>query len=122
MLQVVQLSPNRSDGEPPVATAEQAVQSTYDALDAQALITVEALIDARAKTFAQFPSQLESIERGLSKLSPRKMRARLVALIDAEFSAPRRHFGLGGCIPLMNLNAGERYAARLVAIQERESQ
>ncbi len=90
--------------------------ATCDVLVQQAKKTVEALIDARAGKFAQCPSQLDLIEPKLSALSPRKMRARIIELIDIELSAPRRWVGFGGEIPLMNLNAAERYAARLCQI------
>jgi hypothetical protein len=87
------------------------------ALAAAARATAEALIEARANKFALRPSLLDVIEAGLAARSPRKMRARILELIDEELTMPRRYFGFGGEIPLMNLNAAERYAARLIELE-----
>ena len=98
-------------------SAHQSLENVHDMLTVQARKTVEAIIDARAEKFALQPSQLDIIEPGLSRRTPRKMRARIIELIDAEFCTPRRHFGFGGCVPLLNLSGAERYAQRLINIQ-----
>ena len=100
------------------AKTEQSLENVHDMLTVQARKTVEAIIDARAEKFALCPSHLDIIEPGLSHRSPRKMRARIMELIDAEFSTPRRHFAFGGCIPLLNLSGAERYAQRLINISK----
>ena len=99
-------------------SAQQSLENVHDMLTVQARKTVETIIDARAEKFALQPSQLDIIEPGLSRRTPRKMRARIIELIDAEFCTPKRHFGFGGEIPLMNLSAAERYASRLCKLAE----
>jgi hypothetical protein len=99
---------------------KQAMSHAVAALETQAEKTVERIVEMRACKFAQRPVLLENIDPGLSGLAPRKMVARVIVLIDGEFSAPRRGMGFGGEIPLLNLNAAYRYAIRLVAIAEKK--
>lgn len=100
----------------PARDETPAMRAACAAFEAKVAETVDSLIEARAGKFAQRPILLDVLDPGLSARSPRKMHNRILALIDDELTWPRRHIGFGGEIPILNLNATELYARRLIAI------
>jgi hypothetical protein len=87
--------PNR----PPVRANVEA------ALRAQATRTAVCLIKDRARAYAKRPMTLESVSRGLSAAAPETKIALAKHLIAAERNTPRRWFGFGGEVPILNAKA-----------------
>lgn len=75
------------------------------ALRAQARCTVVDLIKHRARAYAKRPATLENISPGLSAAAPETLIAVAKRLIAAERQAPRRWFGFGGEVPILNAKA-----------------
>ncbi|HEX3496212.1 MAG TPA: hypothetical protein VHT02_03400 [Methylocella sp.] len=75
------------------------------ALRAQATRTVVDLIKGRARDYAKRPITLENVSRGLSAAAPETIVALAKYLIAVERNAPRRWFGFGGEVPLLNAKA-----------------
>jgi hypothetical protein len=84
--------PNR----PPVRVNVEA------ALRAQATPTAVDMIKVRARAYAM---TLESVFLGLSAAAPETIIAVAKHLIAAERNAPRRWFGFGGEVPILNAKA-----------------
>ena len=93
----------------------------HEAIEIAAKQSVEYAIQLRAHQFSLAPNLLENLAAGLSKQPPRKMRASLIAFIDEEMMHPRRNFGFGGEVPLINLHGALRYAQTCCAIENRAS-
>jgi len=72
------------------------------ALRAQAKRTAVDLIKDRARAYANRPMTLENVFPGLSAAGPETVTAVAMRLIAAERNAPRRWFGLGGEVPILN--------------------
>ena len=76
-----------------------------DILRAQAVRTTVALIKKRARVYAKSPMLLETVYPGLSAATPETVIAVARHLIMSERDLPRRWFGAGGEISLMNAKA-----------------
>ncbi|MGH6822576.1 MAG: hypothetical protein ACRECP_06380 [Methylocella sp.] len=75
------------------------------ALRAQATRTAVDLIKDRARAYAKRPTTLENVIPGLSAAAPETIIAMAKHLIAAERRAPRRWFGFGGEVPILNAKA-----------------
>ena len=74
-------------------------------LRVQATRTVVDLIKDRARDYAKRPITLENVSQGLSAAAPETKIAVAKHLIAAERNAPRRWFGFGGEVPILNAKA-----------------
>src|SRR5262249_38296425 len=83
--------------------------SIEDILRAQAVRTAAALIKNRARTYAKSPILLDTVSRGLSAATPDTIIAVEKNLILMKRNLPRRWFGAGGEIPLINAKAALLY-------------
>jgi hypothetical protein len=75
------------------------------ALRAQATRTAVALIKDRARAYAKRPVTLENVFPGLSAAAPETIIAVTKYLIAAERNAPRRWFGFGGEVTILDAKA-----------------
>jgi len=75
------------------------------ALRAQATRTAIFLIKHRARAYAKRPMTLENVFPGLAAAAPETMVAAAKHLIETERQAPRRWFGCGGEVPILNAKA-----------------
>jgi hypothetical protein len=75
------------------------------ALRAQATRTAVDLIKDRARAYAKRPMSLENVIPGLSAAAPETIIAVAKHLIALERNAPRRWFGFGGEVPILNAKA-----------------
>jgi hypothetical protein len=75
------------------------------ALRAQATRTAVDLIKDRARAYAKRPMTLENIFPGLSAAAPETVIAVAKHLIAVESNAPRRWFGFGGEVQILNAKA-----------------
>ena len=75
------------------------------ALHAQAKRTAISLVKLRARAYARRPLTLENSLPGLTTAEPETMIAFAKQLIEAERGKPRRWFGFGGEVPLLNAKA-----------------
>ncbi len=75
------------------------------ALCAQATRTAVDLIEDRARAYAKRPMTLETVFSGLSAAAPEAIIAVAKHLIAAERNAPRRWFGFGGELQILNAKA-----------------
>jgi hypothetical protein len=75
------------------------------ALRAQARRTAVDLIKDRARAYAKRPKSLENVIPGLSAAAPETIIAVAKHLIALERNAPRRWFGFGGEVPILNAKA-----------------
>ncbi|HUB65772.1 MAG TPA: hypothetical protein VL996_15215 [Methylocella sp.] len=75
------------------------------AFRAQALRTVIHLVKHRARAYAKRPMSLEMVAPGLAAAAPETMAAVAKQLIEKETMAPRRWFGFGGEVPILNAKA-----------------
>jgi hypothetical protein len=75
------------------------------ALRAQATRTAVDLMKDRARAYAKRPTMLENVSLGLSAAAPETIIGVAKRLIAAERNAPRRWFGLGGEVPILNAKA-----------------
>ena len=75
------------------------------ALRAQATRTAIDLIKDRARAYAKRPMMLENVFPGLSTAAPETKIAVAKHLIAAERKVPRRWFGFGGGVPILNARA-----------------
>lgn len=90
------------------------------ALHAQAIRTAIFLIKHRARAYAQRPMTLETVFPGLAAAAPETMVAVAKQLIVTESLTPRRWFGFGGEVPILNTKAVLLYArARRRAAKKR---
>src|SRR3974390_1748462 len=80
------------------------------ALRAQAHRTVILLIKNRARAYAKRPKALERLSPGLAAAAPDTMMAVAKHLIEREIQAPRRWFGFGGEVPVLNAKGLLLYA------------
>jgi hypothetical protein len=71
----------------------------------QAARTAVDLIKERARAYAKCPMTLENVFSGLSAAAPEAIIAVAKHLIAAERNAPRRWFGFGGELPILNAKA-----------------
>jgi hypothetical protein len=75
------------------------------ALRAQATRTAVNLIKDRARAYAKCPVSLENVIPGLSTAAPETIVAVAKHLIAQERNPPRRWFGFGGEVPILNAKA-----------------
>src|SRR5580704_2622508 len=75
------------------------------ALRAQVTRTAVDLIKHRARAYATRPMTLENVFPGLSAAASETIIAVAKNLIAAERNAPRRWFGFGGEVPILNAKA-----------------
>ena len=75
------------------------------ALRAQATRTIVGLIKDLARAYLMRPMRLENVFPGLSAAAPETIIAVAKHLIAAEKNAPRRWFGFGGEVPILNAKA-----------------
>ncbi len=75
------------------------------ALRAQAKRTAVELIKDRARAYAKHRKTLENVHPGLSAAAPETIIGVAKHVIAAEKNAPRRWFGLGGEVPILNAKA-----------------
>jgi len=75
------------------------------AFSAQATRTIAFLVKQRARAYAKHPMTLETISPGLGAAGPETMIALAKLLIETETRTPRRWFGFGGEIPVLNAKA-----------------
>ncbi|MDQ6702130.1 MAG: hypothetical protein M3Z96_02975 [Pseudomonadota bacterium] len=95
--------PNRTTARANVAAALRA-QATRTAVD---------LIKDRARVYAKRPMMLENVFPGLSAAAPETIIAVAKNLITVERNAPRRWFGFGGEVPILNATAVLLFARAL---------
>lgn len=107
----------RSDSVMPDARAK-----AFEAIELAAKHAAEYAIRLRAHQFALEPHLLENLAAGLSKQTPKKMRASILSFIDEEVVTPHRNFGFGGEIPLINLHGALQYADQCCDIESRRYQ
>jgi hypothetical protein len=74
-------------------------------LRAQARRTAVGVIKDRARAYAKRPVTLESVFPGLSAAAPETIIGVATHLIAVEKNAPRRWFGSGGEVPILNAKA-----------------
>jgi hypothetical protein len=87
-------------------SAQASAQANAEAaLQTQAMRTAVFLIKHRARTYAKRPMTLETIFPGLAAAAPDTMVAVAKQLIEMERQAPRRWFGFGGEVPILNAKA-----------------
>src|SRR5271165_157516 len=72
---------------------------------AQATRTVAFLVKHRARAYVKHPMMLETISPGLAAAAPETVIAMAKQLIETERQAPRRWFGFGGEVPILNAKA-----------------
>jgi hypothetical protein len=89
----------------PAQAQIQAQINAEVALRAQAKRTIVSLIKQRARAYAKRPMTLENVLPGLAAASPETMIAVAAHLIETERRAPRRWFGFGGEVPILNAKA-----------------
>ena len=75
------------------------------AFRAQATRTVAFLVKHRARAYAKHPMMLETISPGLAAAAPETVIAMAKQLIETERQTPRRWFGFGGEVPILNAKA-----------------
>ena len=63
------------------------------------------LVKTRARDYARRPMMLEALHPGLSAASPRTLVAIAGHLVEREARSPRRWFGFGGEVNLVNARA-----------------
>jgi hypothetical protein len=91
---------------PEPANAEAPARANVEAaLRAQATCTAVDLIKERARAYAKRPMTLENVFPGLSAAAPETIIAVAKNLIATERNAPRRWFGFGGEVPILNAKA-----------------
>lgn len=78
------------------------VEAAFHALAIRAVIR---MIKHRARGYAQHPMALETITPGLAAAAPDTLEAVARQLIERERVTPRRWFGFGGEVPLLNAKA-----------------
>ena len=93
-----------------------------DTLDlaAAARRSVRHIIKTRARHYARRPMTLEALHPGLSMASPATLLAIAEHLVERETLSPRRWFGFGGEVNLVNARAARLLgrAARRAASRE----
>jgi hypothetical protein len=75
------------------------------AFHAQAVRTAAFVVKQRARAYAKRPMGLETISPGLAAAAPETLAAMAKHLIEREKEAPRRWFGFGGEVPILNARA-----------------
>jgi hypothetical protein len=75
------------------------------ALYAQARRSAVFLVKQRARAYAKRPMTLENVCPGLAAAAPETMIAMATHLIETERHTPRRWFGFGGEVPILNAKA-----------------
>jgi|SRR6516162_2227985 hypothetical protein len=85
--------------------ARSAQSRTREGLRFQANRTACQLIKGRARIYAQRPQLLETVFPGLSSASPDTLIAVAAHLMENARSNPRRWFGFGGEISILNAKA-----------------
>ena len=104
----VYLPATRARSFPKPANVESHIRSSQcprAALRAQARRTAVFLIKDRARAYARRPMTLETISPGLAAAAPDTMVAVAKHLIETARQAPRRWFGFGGEVPILNAKA-----------------
>ena len=91
--------PNRTPARANVEAALRA-QATRTAVD-----LIVDLIKDRARAYVKRPMTLKNVFPGLSAAAPETIIAAAKNLIAAERNAPRRWFGFGGEVPILNAKA-----------------
>ncbi|MGD0635976.1 MAG: hypothetical protein ABSA13_17305 [Beijerinckiaceae bacterium] len=84
------------------------ITETYlrdDPFAAAAARTAAHMIKSRARHYLRRPPALEALYPGLSHAGPQKMIAISAHLIERESLSPRRWFGFGGEVNLINAKA-----------------
>lgn len=66
---------------------------------------VRAAIKARARHYGRWPGALEALHPGLAAASPSTLVAVAEHLVERETRSPRRWFGFGGEVSLVNARA-----------------
>jgi hypothetical protein len=89
----------------PMPNCPTARANAEAALRAQATRTAVDLIKDRARAYAKRPMSLENVFPGLSAAAPDAAIAVAKHLIALESNAPRRWFGFGGEVPILNAKA-----------------
>ena len=75
------------------------------ALYAQARSSAVCLVKQRARAYAKRPLTLENVCPGLAAAAPETMLAMAKHLFETERQTPRRWFGFGGEVPILNAKA-----------------
>ncbi len=75
------------------------------AFHAQAVRTAAFLVKQRARAYAKRPMTLDTISPGLAAAAPETLAGMAKHLIEREKEAPRRWFGFGGEVPILNAKA-----------------
>ena len=79
---------------------------TFDAdLATVARRTVASTIKARARRYARHPQALDALFPGLASVTPVTLIAVAEHLVERESHSPRRWFGFGGDVSLLNARA-----------------
>ncbi len=76
-----------------------------EAVAAAARRAVAHLIKSRARHYARRPMALERLYPGLSRVAPDRLAAIGAHLVEREARVPRRWFGFGGEVTLINAKA-----------------
>ncbi|MCL2385408.1 MAG: hypothetical protein FWC84_06225 [Alphaproteobacteria bacterium] len=106
----------------PVFAVPSPASTPQDKLQAELYLTARRiafeLIKRRARAYAEHPLTLEVLCPGLAVASPEVMAVIARQLIETESRSPRRWFGFGGEIPLINAKA----VALLARVRRRAGQ
>ena len=76
-----------------------------DEIAAAARRAASHMVKMRARRYAQRPSALDALHPGLSRAAPATLIAIAEHLVEREIRSPRRWFGFGGEVSLLNARA-----------------
>jgi hypothetical protein len=76
-----------------------------EAIAAAARRAASHLVKTRARRYARTPSALDALHPGLSRTTPATLVAIAAHLVEREIRSPRRWFGFGGEVSLLNARA-----------------
>src|SRR5215469_8618623 len=94
-----------------------AMMCTVAKLHQNAITAAIQMPKARAREYARQPWQLEMVLSGLSEQRPQFIYACATILKCHELRNPRKDFGFGSEVPLVNLRAAQIYARYLRYVQ-----
>ncbi len=84
---------------------ERSAREPDDTIAAAARRAASHMVKTRARRYAQRPSALDALYPGLSRADPVTLVAIAEHLVEREIRSPRRWFGFGGEVSLLNARA-----------------
>ena len=103
----------------------QVAHAERDGMAAAAIQATRHLVKSRARAYQRRPATLEALHPGLSFAEPVRLIAIAGYLVERESRSPRRWFGFGGEVSLINARAAlllgrtqRRSAAREFAVNK----